>query len=44
MFCKLFLKIYKELLKKGENEITVFESDGIKGEPVVEFTDKPILG
>ncbi len=32
------------LLKKGENEITVFESDGIKGEPVVEFTDKPILG
>ena len=32
------------LLKKGENDITVFESDGLKGEPVVEFCDKPILG
>lgn len=32
------------LLRKGENEITVFESDGIKGEPVVEFCDTPILG
>ena len=32
------------LLKKGENDITVFESDGIKGEPEVEFCDKPILG
>lgn len=32
------------LLKKGENEIVVFESDGLKGEPVVEFVDKPVLG
>ena len=32
------------LLKKGENDITVFESDGIKGETEVEFCDKPILG
>lgn len=32
------------LLKEGSNEIIVFESDGLKGNPVVEFTDKPILG
>ncbi len=32
------------LLKKGENEIIVFESDGLKGEPIVEFIDTPILG
>lgn len=31
------------LLNIGENEIVVFESDGIKGEPVVEFVDTPIL-
>lgn len=31
------------LLNVGENEIVVFESDGIKGEPFVEFIDKPIL-
>ena len=31
------------LLKKGKNDITVFESDGLKGEPVVEFCDKPVL-
>ncbi len=32
------------LLKKGENEIIIFESDGIKGEAVIEFTDTPELG
>ncbi len=32
------------LLNIGENEIIVFESDGIKGVPQVEFCDKPILG
>ena len=32
------------LLKKGENEIIIFESDGIKGEASVEFTDTPELG
>lgn len=32
------------ILKNGENEIIVFESDGIKGEAEAEFTDKPILG
>ncbi len=32
------------LLKDGENEIIVFESDGIKGEAEIEFVDTPILG
>lgn len=32
------------LLKKGINEITVFESDGLKGKPAVVFADKPDLG
>ncbi len=32
------------VLKTGENEIVVFESDGLKGEPLVEFVDTPILG
>lgn len=32
------------ILKKGKNEIVVFESDGIKGEAFVEFVDKPIIG
>lgn len=38
------LYIPASLLKKGENEIIVFESDGIKGEAIIEFTDSPILG
>ncbi len=37
------LYIPASLLKKGENEIILFESDGIKGEPVIEFCDKPVL-
>ncbi|MBR3767286.1 MAG: beta-galactosidase [Clostridia bacterium] len=32
------------VLKEGENEIIVFESDGLKGAPEIEFCDKPILG
>ncbi len=32
------------LLKKGRNEIIIFESDGIKGESEIEFTDAPELG
>ena len=32
------------LLKKGENEIILFESDGIKGNAETEFTDSPDLG
>ena len=38
------LYVPADLLKKGENEIIIFESDKLKGEPVVKFTDTPILG
>ncbi len=38
------LYLPSSLLKKGDNEIIVFESDGLKGEPLVEFVDKPVLG
>lgn len=38
------LYVPASVLKQGENEIIVFESDGIKGEAYVEFTDKPELG
>ncbi len=38
------LYVPASLLKEGENELIVFESDGIKGEAVVEFVDKPDLG
>jgi len=38
------LYVPKSLLKEGENEILIFESDGMKGEPNVFFTDKPDLG
>ena len=38
------LYVPASVLRDGENEIIVFESDGLKGEPVVEFVDKPILG
>lgn len=31
------------LLKTGENEIVVFESDGLKGAPEVKFCNSPIL-
>lgn len=33
------LYVPASLLKEGENEIVIFESDGLKGEPVVEFKD-----
>ncbi len=32
------------ILKKSKNEIVVFESDGIKGNPEVHFTDKHDIG
>ena len=32
------------LLKEGQNEIVVFESDGFRGEPAAEFVEKPDLG
>ena len=38
------LYIPASLLNKGENEIIVFESDGLKGDAVIEFTDVPELG
>lgn len=38
------LYIPASLLKKGKNEIVVFESDGLKAEPIAEFVDKPELG
>lgn len=37
------LYVPASLLNVGENEIVVFESDGINGEPIVEFVDTPIL-
>ncbi len=38
------LYVPSSVLKKGKNEIIVFESDGLKGEPTIEFVDTPILG
>ena len=38
------LYVPRLLLKKGQNEFIVFESDGLKGEPIAELTDKPELG
>ena len=35
------LYVPRSLIKKGENELIVFESDGLKGEPIIEFADKP---
>ena len=37
------LYIPASLLKEGKNEIVIFESDGIKGTPEVEFCDTPVL-
>ncbi|MBQ8393116.1 MAG: beta-galactosidase [Clostridia bacterium] len=37
------LYVPASILKEGENEIIVFESDGKKGDPVVEFLDYPTL-
>lgn len=38
------LYVPASLLKKGENEIILFESEGTKGETVVEFVDVPEIG
>jgi beta-galactosidase len=38
------LYVPKSILKEGENEIVVFESDGRKGLPEIEFFDYPTLG
>lgn len=34
------LYVPRSLIKKGENEIIVFESDGLKGGLIIEFADK----
>lgn len=38
------LYVPKSVLKTGENELIVFEAEGVKDEPIVEFVDKPELG
>ncbi len=38
------LYVPSALLKQGENELIIFESDGLKGAPVIEFVDKADLG
>jgi len=38
------LYVPKSILKKGMNEIILFESDGMNGEAEVEFTEVPDLG
>lgn len=38
------LYVPASVLKEGENEVIVFESDGIKGKPEIEFVEKSILG
>ena len=38
------LYVPASVLKEGANELIVFESDGLKGEAVVEFVDVPELG
>ena len=38
------LYVPASLLNKGTNDIIVFDSDGIKSTPEIEFTDKPDLG
>ena len=38
------LYVPKGVLKRGENEIIIFESDGLRGIPEIELTDKPDLG
>ena len=38
------LYVPKGVLKRGENEIIIFESDGLNGIPEIELIDKPDLG
>ncbi len=38
------LYVPASVLKDGDNEIIVFESDGLKGDAEIEFVDTPILG
>ena len=38
------LYVPASILKQGQNEIIVFESDGLKALPEIEFCDSPMLG
>ena len=38
------LYVPASVLKQGKNTIIVFESDGMKGAPIVEFCNSPLLG
>ena len=38
------LYVPKSLLKAEKNELIIFEPVGLKGEPIIEFTDTPELG
>ena len=38
------LYVPKSLLNAEKNELIIFESEGLKGEPIIEFTDTPELG
>ena len=38
------LYVPKSLLKAEKNELIIFESEGLKGEPIIEFTDTSELG
>ena len=38
------LYVPASVLKEGKNEVIVFESDGIAGKPIIEFTAQPDLG
>ena len=38
------LYVPKSLLKAEKNELIIFESEGLKGKPIIEFTDTPELG
>ena len=38
------LYVPASILKEGENELILFENDGLKDKPMVEFVDQPDLG
>ena len=38
------LYVPASLLRRGENKLIIFESDGLNGVPKAEFVDTPILG
>ena len=38
------LYVPSSILKEGENELILFENDGLKDKPMVEFVDQSDLG